>query len=51
MESGVKQYIAKDGTPITDEVAARWAEEAENGFANSTLTRPVFIAVIAALPS
>lgn len=35
----MKQYIAKDGTPITDEMVTRWAEEAENGFANSTLTR------------
>ncbi|PST46785.1 hypothetical protein BW13_10545 [Bifidobacterium sp. UTCIF-37] len=34
-----KQYIAKDGTPITDDMVERWASEAEHGFTNSTLTR------------
>lgn len=35
----MKHYIAKDGTPITDDMVERWAEEAEAGFPNSTLTR------------
>ena len=28
-------YIASDGTPITDEMVDRWAQEAEAGFAHS----------------
>ena len=28
-------YIASDGTPITDEMVDRWAQEAEDGFAHS----------------
>lgn len=35
----MKHYIAKDGTPITDDMVERWNEEAERGFPNSTLTR------------
>ena len=35
----MKRYVAKDGTPITDEMVERWAQEAEDGFPNSTLTR------------
>lgn len=35
----MKQYIAKDGTPITDEMITQWAQEAEEGFPHSTLTR------------
>lgn len=32
-----QQYIASDGTVLTDELIDRLADEAENGFANSTL--------------
>ncbi|KAA8826547.1 hypothetical protein [Bifidobacterium myosotis] len=35
----MKQYIAEDGTPITDDMVERWAQEAENGFPDSTLMR------------
>ena len=32
-----KQYIASDGTVLTDELVEKLATEAENGFPNSTL--------------
>ncbi|KAB7787019.1 hypothetical protein [Bifidobacterium cebidarum] len=35
----MRQYIAEDGTPITNEMVDRWAQEAEDGFPNSILTR------------
>ncbi|MBT1162591.1 MULTISPECIES: hypothetical protein [Bifidobacterium] len=35
----MKQYLAEDGTPITDEMVERWAQEAEDGFPDCTLTR------------
>ncbi|OZG66687.1 hypothetical protein BHAP_0017 [Bifidobacterium hapali] len=35
----MKQYIAEDGTPITDDMVERWAQEAEDGFPNCTVTR------------
>ncbi|MCH9274843.1 hypothetical protein JS533_000870 [Bifidobacterium amazonense] len=35
----MKQYIAEDGAPITDDMVERWTQEAEDGFPNSTLTR------------
>lgn len=33
------QYIAEDGTPITDDMVERWAQEAEEGFADASLDR------------
>lgn len=33
------QYIAEDGTPITDDMVERWAREAEDGFPDATITR------------
>ncbi|KFI50324.1 hypothetical protein [Bifidobacterium biavatii] len=33
------QYIAENGTPITDDMVERWAQEAEDGFPDATLTR------------
>ncbi|QOL32544.1 hypothetical protein [Bifidobacterium eulemuris] len=33
-----KQYLAKDGTPITEEQIAAWAQQAEDGFSSPGVT-------------
>lgn len=35
----MKHYLSEDGTPITEEMIAGWAREAEEGFPHSTITR------------
>ncbi|RSX53578.1 hypothetical protein D2E25_0901 [Bifidobacterium goeldii] len=34
-----REYLAEDGTPITNDMVERWAQEAEDGFPNAVLTR------------
>ena len=33
------EYVAADGTPLTDDLIESWAREAEDGFPNSALVR------------
>ena len=33
-----KQYLAEDGTPITEEQIATWAKQAEDGFSSPSIT-------------
>ena len=33
----MSQHIADNGTVITDDMVARWAKDAENGFPNRTV--------------
>lgn len=33
-----RQYLAKDGTPISEEQIQQWAQQAEDGFSDATVT-------------
>ena len=35
----MNEYLAKDGTPITDDMVDAWARQAEEGFADAELSR------------